>query len=265
MGFDKFEWIRAVSADSRLAPVERLILTNIALFSVLHGEDAFRVRQQTVAERCATTKKSVGGALRKAKHHGYLVDGCPRVRGRGHFQADEHRLTMPEIGNHSTPFSEKKVTNETEIGNQQAQKKVTIGTEIGNHANASTSGNNTTKDIEKDIEKDGGEGCGFAARPPSCSSEENNKPPSRYCSRHQPNGTDDPCGACGEARRRYEAWQAAAAEQNETYERRFPEPLNHHDAIHPCSWAEWTASARIPMKTPGKILSEAPAWRRAMR
>jgi hypothetical protein len=31
------------------------------------------------------------------------------------------------------------------------------------------------------------------------------QPPPLFCRRH-PNGTDDKCGPCGDARRRYEAW-----------------------------------------------------------
>jgi hypothetical protein len=267
VGFDKFKWIRAVTADGRLAPVERLILTNIALVNAKHGEDTFCVRQTTVAERCASTKKSVGGALRNAKRLGYMVDGSPRQRGRGYFKADEHRLTFPEIGNHLTPFPEEEVTNGTEIGNQRGTEKVTNGTEKGNQANSLTSGNDTLKGIYKGLKKGGGEGYGDAAPPPSSSSSEENKPPIPYCSRHQPDGTDTPCRACGEARRTYEAWEAAELQRKLTadpgwiYGHLLPnKPLNHDDVSHPETWEEWCAGygQGLPVEQPNRYCAKHP-------
>ncbi|WP_194521953.1 hypothetical protein [Cellulosimicrobium sp. JZ28] len=36
--------------------------------------------------------------------------------------------------------------------------------------------------------------------------------PAPWCSRHQPWGTDDPCGPCGSARKRHELWKRAIKE-----------------------------------------------------
>ncbi len=37
--------------------------------------------------------------------------------------------------------------------------------------------------------------------------------PAPWCSRHQPWGTDDPCGPCGSARKRHELWKRAIKEK----------------------------------------------------
>lgn len=50
-----------------------------------------------------------------------------------------------------------------------------------------------------------GEGIG-TGKP---SSNEEGAPPPRFCSKHMPNGTEDACRACGNARRRREDWDAA--------------------------------------------------------
>jgi hypothetical protein len=95
--FDKFEWIRAVSADSRLAASERLILVNVALFSVLGGEDTFCTKQTTIALRCGTTDRQVRRAITAGRSNGYVVLVEERQRGRGYHRGDEYRLLLPVI------------------------------------------------------------------------------------------------------------------------------------------------------------------------
>lgn len=36
------------------------------------------------------------------------------------------------------------------------------------------------------------------------------EPPSMFCSKHQPDGTDEPCGPCGTAKLRYTRWMKSA-------------------------------------------------------
>jgi hypothetical protein len=93
--FDKFTWIRAVSADSRLAASDRLILVNIALFSVLRGQDTFSTKQTTIAERCGTTDRQVRRAITAGRSNGYLELVQERPRGRGYHGGDQHRLLWP--------------------------------------------------------------------------------------------------------------------------------------------------------------------------
>lgn len=133
---DKFEWLKAVAADSRFTDGQKVVLMYCAAICVRYGRTTFCVRQETLAERCATTRKSVGVAVRTAKRLGYLSVDRDRQRGRGHHGADEHRLILPENVEPSGDIF-------SEIGNRTGHEYVTGRFEIGNRTEAATSENAT--------------------------------------------------------------------------------------------------------------------------
>src|ERR1700730_17050005 len=95
MGFDKFEWIKAVCAAPRSPGAEKVVLLYCAIRYVLHGEETFSARQETIAQRCATSDRTVRRAFAQARQLGYLVLSRPRPRGRGNRRADEYRTVLP--------------------------------------------------------------------------------------------------------------------------------------------------------------------------
>ena len=95
---DKFGWIMAVQADTRLSPADKYILQNAAITYVNHlkREDTFYVRQAVMAERFKVGLRTVEQAISRAKRMGYLVVDTPRKRGPGHHVPDSYRLVIPE-------------------------------------------------------------------------------------------------------------------------------------------------------------------------
>src|SRR4051794_7143121 len=96
MTVDKFAWIRAVQADKRLTPGERLLLSHAAIFDVLRGGETFCVRQSTLARNCGMTRKTAGEAIMSGKRLGYLTVARRHKPGPGGNRGDELRLTLPE-------------------------------------------------------------------------------------------------------------------------------------------------------------------------
>jgi hypothetical protein len=245
MGLDKFTWIKTILADGQIPDGERLVLVGTAIWFVRYGEDEFCVRQTTIAERMAVSVVTVKRAMKRAKHIGYIQLAQPRQRGSGHHKADGHRLALPpEIGSNLTPIDAEIGVTDDRNRYQDRQEKVSISPEIGISATSPTSGNDDPKGLEKGLEKGGGEGCGSAAPPPPPLAEvgqpvnhddvshpetwsewlanfnevanpEDVVPadkPSRFCDRHQPDGTPDPCHACRWARTKHEKWVYERAE-----------------------------------------------------
>ena len=95
-GFDKFEWMDAVSSDTRLPVAERFLLALAAFKYAYKSKDLFCVRQTTIAARFNVSDRMVRKAISAAKQLGYIVPAEPRQRGRGHCRADEYRLVIPE-------------------------------------------------------------------------------------------------------------------------------------------------------------------------
>ncbi|KHO21822.1 hypothetical protein [Mycolicibacterium setense] len=95
---DKFGWIMAIQADTRLSPADKYILQNAAITYVNHlkREDTFYVRQAVMAERFKVGLRTVEQAVSRAKRMGYLVVDTPRKRGPGHHVPDTYRLAIPE-------------------------------------------------------------------------------------------------------------------------------------------------------------------------
>lgn len=123
---DKFVWLRAVFADTRIAAGEKVVLAYVAVFDVLYGSDTFCVRQSTLADHCGTTRKTVNLAFRRAKRLGYFALSRQRQLGRGHHGGDELRLTLPETCNESSHvWGEKRVTDLPETCNANDRKRVT--------------------------------------------------------------------------------------------------------------------------------------------
>ncbi|MGZ4562995.1 MAG: hypothetical protein ACXVX6_05325 [Mycobacterium sp.] len=215
MGFDKFAWIKAVAADRHIPEGQRFVLVYYALVYVRHGEEVVCVRQETIAQRCATSLSTVRRAMAGARARGYLVLAEPRQRGRGHQRADAYRLVIPatEIGANLTPIPGIGVKNNQNRGQKPPEYRSKV-TEIGVNANSLTSENDTPKGLYKGLDKGGGKGTADAAPPPPQNLEDQKTDsegaPSPYCRRHQPDGTEAPCFACGQARQRHQAAQAEA-------------------------------------------------------
>lgn len=164
---DKFnDWLHAVMAEPGFTGSDKAVLAYIAVFYVRHAEDTFCVKQSTIAERCAISRKAVNSAMSRAKHAGFLKVNRERQRGTGRHGADELRLTLPGLINESSHHSEElsnelphhsrdsseaiascqtqsDVTKPPELCNQNAPSDVTKSPELCNRAKPPTSENNT--------------------------------------------------------------------------------------------------------------------------
>src|SRR6202035_479672 len=96
MSFDKFAWIKALYADPAVSFRGKTIGTFCAIAYVTHGEEVFSARQDTIATRCGTTRKTVNLGLRDVREAGYLVKNRTRAQGAGRHGGDEWRLVLPE-------------------------------------------------------------------------------------------------------------------------------------------------------------------------
>jgi hypothetical protein len=90
----KFTWLKAIYTD-RFSDGQKAVLAYITNFSVFTGQDIFRVRQSTLAEQCGISRQTVGGAIRRARHLGYLTVVKPHTPGRTHHDADTLKLVLP--------------------------------------------------------------------------------------------------------------------------------------------------------------------------
>lgn len=266
MGFDKFEWIRLVVGDRRLKVAERFVLTNAAIKYVRYGDDVLRVRQTTVAEQFAVGVRTVRAAISQGRELGYLVLAQPRHRGRSYHGPDEHRLVIP--ANAAAITEVIPAEHDPYSGTDRPEYRQNT-TGIPAEHKPLTSQNADPKGFLKGSIEGIGGGGGTPGAPPACSgdaplpeignhptplsekkvtngtpspsSSQEDKPPNRYCTRH-PEGTDDPCGGCGEARRTREAWEAEQEARSK--------PRNHNDAYHPETWKEWTADLGMSEERP---------------
>ena len=182
MGFNKFAWIDAVAADGRLTEGERFVLTMTAFRYVTYGEDIFHVRQTTIAERFATSERTVRRAQKQARDYGYLVVVQLRQRGRGHHGPNHLRLVIP-----ANLASITEVIPATDARNtgQECNKYRPNMHEIPATADPSTSGNNTPEGslIGLLIGSQGGVWLGDGE--PRCAAHANtpNPPPCHRCKR----------------------------------------------------------------------------------
>lgn len=180
--FDKFnDWLKVVMAEPTFTGSDKAVLAYIAVFYVRHGEDTFCVKQSTIAERCAISRKAVNSAMSRAKEAGFLKVDRHRQRGTGRHGADELRLTLPELSNelphhsmelgndplhHSRDSSEavasrqtqSDVTKTPELCNQNDQSDVTKTPELCNRTNSPASENNTPTGLNTGLN------TGFEAR-----------------------------------------------------------------------------------------------------
>lgn len=209
MGFDKFEWIRAVAADRRLKVAERFVLRNAAVRYVKYGDDVFRVRQTTIADQLAVGVRTVRQSISQARQLGYLVLAQERQRGRSYHGPNEYRLVIPAD---SAAINRIPAEHDPNSGTDRPEYRQNT-TGIAAERNSLTSQNadpkGSLKGLIKGIERGGAPAASPPGATPSTLSPEDD-PPSHYCKRH-PNGTDDPCAACGKARRKREAWDAEEA------------------------------------------------------
>jgi hypothetical protein len=151
----KFDWFKAVHADTRIPGGEKAVLGYIAIVYVLTGHDTFCVRQSTLAEHCSTSRRTVGSAITRAKALGYLAMSRERTPGRTHHGADELRLLLPESCEESSPHSEESCEDSSPHsdlnGGKQTSESCEADDAIGGkelrewceEANALISGNNT--------------------------------------------------------------------------------------------------------------------------
>ena len=217
MGFNKFAWVDAVAADGRLTEGERFVLTMTAISYVTYGEDVFHVRQATIAERFATSERTVRRAQTRARELGYLILVRPRQRGRGHHGPDHHRLVIPD--NLSSITGEIPDTDDRNT-RQEWPKYLTETTEIPDTADSSTSGNDTPKgsligSLIGSLEGRGSPEPGTSLAEPSPTPKpppqkinftEEPEPP-RFCQRHPLVGTTENCRGCADARLNHDAWK----------------------------------------------------------
>jgi hypothetical protein len=237
MGFDKFAWFRAVSADPLIPGGEKAVLLYCATICVLYGEDTFCVRQETIAKNCGTSRQTVNSAFRCAKDLGYLALSRQRRLGRGHHGGDELRLIIPETCQESLHDSgEKRVKQTGETCKAEDQKRVKNLYETCKAADASTSENDTPIRVLKGFLKGCEEGYGAdgaAALTPIAlngNQSDDDPEPARYCPAHMPHGTGDPCPACKTARLHHDRWTG-----RHTIEAAFPSDAQRRwDAITEC-------------------------------
>jgi hypothetical protein len=202
MSVDKYRWINTVMADARMTEGERFVLVCIAVRYVLNGDDVFRVKQTTIAERCAISDRTVRAALTHAKELAYLVVSQQRQRGPGHHRADEHRLTLPEIQADMAGYSASELPEDSSgntTGLPERNDRIT-GSKCTELPEAATSV--TCENVTPNGFIDGsGDGSG---------------PASPFCPDHQPHGTTENCPACGRARVAFQADELARKEAEKT-------------------------------------------------
>ncbi|BBX25989.1 helix-turn-helix domain-containing protein [Mycolicibacterium alvei] len=94
---DKFKWLKAIRADSRLSPADKYVLHAAAVEYVKHEKDTFYVRQIVMAKSFGVSRSTIQRAIGKARELGYLVLLADQTRrqGRGYHDADCHRLVIP--------------------------------------------------------------------------------------------------------------------------------------------------------------------------
>lgn len=193
-GFDKFYWINAVMAEARLSITERYVLMCIAIRYVLNGDDGrLCVRQETIADRCAVSVRTVRGAMKRGMELGYLVLVRERERGRSRHRAHEHRLVIPanradlSAGNTGTEIPAERAGSAGDTGTDCTEYRHGLY-EIPARSNAATSKNNDPKGFVKGLEK------GYGGDGPTCVNEGCDRPA-------MPEG-DGRCGRCAALSRR---------------------------------------------------------------
>jgi hypothetical protein len=161
MGFHKFDWMRAVAADTRIPGGEKFVLWYCAAIYVRYGEDTFCVRQQTIAARCAAGERTVRRAMARAQKLRYLMLAEPRQRGRGYHRANEYSLVVPtEIGDNLASVTQETEAKTDRNRGQNCQEYRPKPTPCL----ASTSENGTPKGLYKGL-KEGYGAC--SAAPPA--------------------------------------------------------------------------------------------------
>ncbi len=220
---NKFDWVYALVADSRLSDGHRLIGAVIALKYVLtNGDMTFHVRQATVAASCGTSERSVRRAYYELRSHGYieLLEGRERgLRGK----SDAYRLTLG-VQDSTVLYPKEEVQDRTDRSTgQDCPKYRTELTEVQDRTNAGTSENDPPKGFNKGLDKGLERGADAAASRSLLISDEEeilegelvdddpDPEPPEHCTDHMPYGTGDSCGGCKIARKNHERWQGRSS------------------------------------------------------
>jgi hypothetical protein len=113
-GFDKFAWFKAIYAENKFTAGEKAVLGHIAIVNVLTGRDVFCLRQDTIAEQCGITIRTVNGAISRAKSLKYLTVSRSHAPGPKRHGADELQLLLPESYEESAYDSGESHTKQTQ-------------------------------------------------------------------------------------------------------------------------------------------------------
>jgi hypothetical protein len=196
--WDKFAFITAVGADSRLTVGARFVLMQIALNWTAVDRPTFHVKQATIAERLGVSLRLVKAAIADGRRHGYIVVELHRKRGTGQHGADMNRMMLPELSAQSAPHSELGARNDG-VGCTNGQSEVHESTELGARANPPTRENTVPNCSLNALDK------ALEGLPTRASAE----PPPKTCTKHA--RWDGPaCGSCGDDKRAYQGWLTAS-------------------------------------------------------
>jgi hypothetical protein len=233
----KFDWLTALFADPGITDSAKVISAAVALKNVDPGGLTFRVRQTTIADRCATTERTVQRAFKALRNAGWIELVDQRTRGRGHHAADRYRLSVPEIPDRLSPITDEIPDSPDANTRQPRQKYPTAVTEIPDSCDTNGADEQQrrapkgfSKGISKGLERGSAADCVDAAPAPMSSPEEEKQAdddpePPLFCPEHPygtVNGKAPKCGRCGTHRIANEAWHKRHPEADANRHRRHP-------------------------------------------
>ncbi|WP_219067111.1 helix-turn-helix domain-containing protein [Candidatus Mycobacterium methanotrophicum] len=220
--FTKFDWLRTVYGQPEFKDGEKAVLAYVAVFSVMTGGNTFRVRQDTLAERCGVSESTVYRAMKRGKDLGYLAMSRRRKSGTGCHGADELRLTLPESPVKLTTDSQKSPVNMTTDSAESPVKFTRVTRQIDGYIRNNSSLHSSLKE----------KGPASKLVPAA----DSHRPPP-ICSKH-PDGPnhDEPCRPC----KRWREWQEQEQARTAESQREAVRARNAvRDACSLCDEAGW--------------------------
>jgi hypothetical protein len=224
---ERCDCLRCAQADPRLTPMQCRVFTLLWTFANQDGCNA--CPGEALLVDCLSTpahrvhRRSVRRDLGRLEELGYVVLTAPAIKSRG--VANTYRVqTPPGLPDDNQPLRGKALRpKEDGLGRKalrpkdevfRAQSDDFYGANSDglrrNPASFKAQSFAPPEERKKKERRGEEEKPAAAAPPPPTPAPAGNVEPSKYCSRHQPEGTSDPCTACGDARKRNKTWHEDA-------------------------------------------------------
>ncbi|MBO0885672.1 MAG: hypothetical protein J2P17_36125 [Mycobacterium sp.] len=211
--FSKIAWIDAVYRDKTLTPTQRLAIIGLGLTADREGNEAWRSNARIAAD-IGVSKRTVESAIPAGVAAGYL-----KVTRKARGMANHYQLGVPSPVEQASATTEtpcgappKLVAVATESDCGRVPKPTAVPTETGcgrvPKQVADSEGSSLGLTLGREAAPESTDPAAPAATVAPCPE----IPPTPTCDRH-PGGTAAPCGACGQARRLYEAWNLRRARE----------------------------------------------------